>query len=402
MSKDHILCGLEIGTTKVCVAVAESRPDGALKILGIGQAVSRGVSKGEIVDFNAAHASVREALADAEQKSDLSIRSVYLSVTGKHIASFNNRGCVEIPEERGEIDEDDLHEVNAAAKDVSIPAQNAFLHSILQRYYIDGQDDVREPVGLFGQRLEADYHIVHGVKNRVQNTIRCAREVPLEIEGVVFNSLASAQVVVDADQRNLGALVIDMGGGTLDYLVYVEGVVKGSGVFPIGGDHLTNDVALGLRIPTARAERLKIEEGSAELGTCLPGDTILLPAEPGFAGKEIERELLNTIIHSRLRETFELLRTRLEKEPMLRYLAGGVVLTGGCSLIKGIGPLAEDVFGLPVTSAQPLPLSGLISALANPQLSTVIGLIKQGQMDQASRPRPTTWQRFRSKFFGVK
>ena len=142
--------------------------------------------------------------------------------------------------------------------------------------------------------------------------------------------------------------------------------------------------------------------GSAELGTCLPGDTITLPAEAGFAGREIERELLNTIIHSRLRETFELLRRRLEKEPMLRYLAGGVVLTGGCSLIKGVAPLAEDVFGLPVAPAQPLPLSGLTSALANPQLSTVIGLLRQGQMEQATRPRSTGWQRFKQKFFGVK
>ena len=312
MNKENIVVGLEIGTTKVCVAVADLRPDGSLKVLGFGQSPTLGVRKGEIVHLESVHKCVRDAVADAEQKSDVSIRSVYVGITGAHIGSFNNRGIVELPEGRDEIDEDDLEEVKTNAREVSIPAQNALLHAIIQHYYVDGQDGVLTPVGMLGTKLEADYHIVHGIRTRVQNTIRCIKEIPLDVEDVVLNSLASAQVVVSQNQKNLGVLVVDMGGGTIDYLVYVDGAIKQSGVIPIGGDHVTNDVSLGLRIPAGRAERLKIDEGSAILGNCLPGETLQLPPEPGFAGREIERETLNSIVHFRLREAFELLKRQLE------------------------------------------------------------------------------------------
>ena len=400
MSKENIVVGLEIGTTKVCVAVADLRPDGSLKVLGFGQAPSLGVRKGEIVHLESVHKCVRDAVADAEQKCDVSIRSVYVGISGAHINSFNNRGMVELPEGRDEIDEDDLEEVKNNAREVSIPAQNALLHAIIQHYYVDGQDGVLTPVGMLGTKLEADYHIVHGIRTRVQNTIRCIKEIPLDVEDVVLNSLASAQVVVSQNQKNLGVLIVDMGGGTIDYLLYVDGAVKQSGVIPIGGDHVTNDVSLGLRIPAGRAERLKIDEGSAILGNCLPGETILLPPEPGFAGREIERETLNSIIHFRLRETFGLLKKQLEAEPYLRYLGAGVVLTGGCSLIHGINHLAEEILGLPVQPAQPPPLQGVTSALANPQLSTALGLVKYAQHAQIERPEPTMWTRFKHRFFG--
>ncbi len=358
MSKENIVVGLEIGTSKVCVAVADVRTDGSLKVLGVGQAASLGIKKGEIVDLESAHKCVRDAIADAEQKSDVSIRSAYVGITGGHIASFNNRGVVELPEDRDEIDEDDLEEVKRNARDVNIPSQNAFLHAIVQHYYVDGQDGVLTPVGMLGTKLEADYHIVHGVRTRVQNTIRCVKEIPLEVEDVVLNSVASAQVVLSQNQKNLGVLVIDIGAGTMDYLVYVDGAIKQSGVFGIGGDHVTNDICMGLRIPIGRADRLKLDEGSAILGNCLPGETLYLPPEPGFAGREIERETLNSIIHFRLREAFELLKRQLETEPYLRYLGAGVVLTGGCSLIHGINHLAEEILGLPVQPAQPPPLQG--------------------------------------------
>ena len=402
MSKENIVVGLEIGTTKVCVAVADLRSDGSLKVLGFGQAPSLGVRKGEIVHLESVHKCIRDAVADAEQKSDVSIRSVYVGITGGHISSFNNRGVVELPEGRDEIEEDDLEEVKTNAREVSIPAQNALLHAIIQHYYVDGQDGVLTPVGMLGNKLEADYHIVHGIRTRVQNTIRCIKEIPLEVEDVVLNSLASSQVVVSQNQKNLGVLVVDMGGGTIDYLVYVDGAIKQSGVIPIGGDHVTNDVSLGLRIPAGRAERLKIDEGSAILGNCLPGETLQLPPEPGFAGRQIERETLNSIVHFRLREAFELLKRQLEAEPYLRYLGAGAVLTGGCSLIHGINHLAEEILGLPVQPAQPPPLQGVTSALANPQLSTALGLIKYAQFAQMERPEPSMWTRLRNLFGGRK
>jgi cell division protein FtsA len=387
MASNNLTVGLEIGTSKICVVVGESRPDGTIKILGVGQTPSRGVRKGEIVDFETAMKCVHEAVVDAEQKSDVMIRSVFVAVAGSHLQSFNNRGCVTLPEDRDEIDEQDVEDVKINARDVSIPAQNAFLHSIIQHYHVDGQDGVLSPVGMLGQKLEADFHIIHGVRTRIQNSIRCVKELPLEVEDVVFGALASAQVVLTQHQKDLGALVIDMGGGTTDYILYVDGAVRQSGCVGIGGDHITNDISMGLRIPMARSEKLKIEEGTCILGNCLPGETILLKDDSGFAGKEIERETLNTIIHLRVRETFELLKRGLDEEPFLNYLGAGVFITGGCSLLNGIDHLAEEVFEMPAHIAHAQTMSGLTSASENPQLSTAIGLIKYAQAVQSDRPR---------------
>lgn len=387
MSREQIVVGLEIGTSKVCAVVGETRGDGTVKILGVGESPSRGVRKGEIVDFDTASKCVREALVDAEEKSDVMIGSVYLGVTGAHVQSFNNRGAVIIPEEREEIDDQDFEDVQANAREVSLPSQNMFLHTILQHYYVDGQDGVLNPIGMLGRKLEADFHIVHGIGNRVKNTVRCVKELDIEVLDVVFNPLATAQVVLDQDQKDLGALVIDLGGGTTEYIVYIDSAVKASGCIGIGGDHLTNDLSIGLRIPMARAEKLKVECGSTLIDECTPGEMIVLKDEAGFAGKEIEREMLNTIIHMRLRETFELLKRELEPLNFLPYLGAGVLLTGGCSLIKGIDRLAAEVFSLPVHLTHAHTMSGLTSAFENPQLSTAIGLIKYAHAMQPERPQ---------------
>ena len=381
------MVGLEIGTSKICVVVGESRPDGTTKILGVGQAPSRGVRKGEIVDFETAMKCVHEAVVDAEQKSDVMIRSVFVSVVGSHIQSFNNRGCVILPEDRDEIDDQDIEDVKVNAREVSVPAPNAFLHSIIQHYHVDGQDGVLSPVGMLGNKLEADFHIIHGVRTRIQNTIRCIKELPLEVEDVVFGPLASAQVVVTQHQKNLGCLVIDMGGGTTDYILYVDGAVKQSGCLAVGGDHITNDISMGLRIPMTRAEKLKIEEGGVILGNSLPGETVLLKDDSGFAGKEIERETLNTIINLRVRETFELLRRQLEEESFINYIGEGIFITGGCSLLNGIDHLAEEVFDIPARVGHAQTISGITSAAENPQFSTAIGLIKYAQAVQSDRPQ---------------
>lgn len=398
MANSDLMVGLEIGTSKICVVVGESRPDGTTKILGVGESPSRGVRKGEIVDFETAMKCVHEAVVDAEQKSDVMIRSVYVAVAGSHIQSFNNRGCVTLPDERDEIEEEDVEDVKINAREVSIPAQNAFLHSIIQHYHVDGQDGVLNPVGMLGEKLEADFHIIHGVRTRIQNTIRCVKELPLEVEDVVFSALASAQVVLTQHQKNLGSLVIDIGGGTTDYILYVDGAVKQSGAIAVGGDHITNDISMGLRIPMARAEKLKVEEGSCVLGNSLPGETIFLKDDSGFAGKEVERETLNTIIHLRLRETFELLKRRLDEESFINYVGAGIFITGGCSLINGIDHLAQEVFEIPAHAAHAQTMSGLTSAFENPQFSTAIGLIRYAHAVQADRP-PRGIGRLIGKFF---
>lgn len=393
------MVGLEIGTSKICVVVGEGRPDGTIKILGVGEAPSRGVRKGEIVDFETAMKCVHEAIVDAEQKSDVMIRSVYVGVTGAHIQSFNNRGCVVLPGDRDEIDEQDIEDVKINAREVSIPAPNAFLHSIIQHYHVDGQEGVLNPVGMLGERLEADFHIIHGVRTRIQNTIRCVKELPLDVEDVVFNPLAAAQVVLTQQQKNLGALVVDIGGGTTDYILYVDGAVKQSGCLAVGGDHITNDISMGLRIPMTRAEKLKIEEGSVTLGNCLPGETVLLKDDSGFAGKEIERETLNTIIHLRVRETFELLKRQLDEESFINYAGEGVFITGGCSHLSGIAHLAEEIFETPARLGHAQTISGLTSAFENPQFSAAIGLIKYAHAVQADRPPNRGFRRIFGKIF---
>ena len=207
MPRSNIYAGLEIGTSKICVVVGEARSDGAIKILGVGQAPSRGVRKGEIVDFETAQTCLHDALVRAEERSDVMIKNVILSVTGPHIESLNNRGRLAIPEDQNEITEDDLAEIKEIARDVAIPEQNVFLHSMVRHYIVDGQDKVINPVGMLGRKLEADYHIIHGIRSRIQNTIRCVREIPLEVEDVVFAPIAAAQIVLNPVAKEQGALV---------------------------------------------------------------------------------------------------------------------------------------------------------------------------------------------------
>ncbi|HEX2751031.1 MAG TPA: cell division protein FtsA, partial [Verrucomicrobiales bacterium] len=261
MARSNIYVGLEIGTSKICVVVGDARSDGSIKILGVGQAPSRGVRKGEIVDFDTAQTCLQDALVRAEDRSDIMIRKVWLAITGPHIESCNNRGLLRIPDDQSEITEDDIEEVKEQASNVAIPPDNIFLHRIIRHYWVDGQEKVLNPVGMLGKKLEADYHIVHGIRSRVQNTVRCLREFPLEVEDVVFSPIAAAQVVLNREAREQGALLLDIGGGTTDYVVYDDGAIAASGSVGVGGDHISNDLSIVLKIPMSRAEKLKTEHG---------------------------------------------------------------------------------------------------------------------------------------------
>ncbi len=404
MSRSNIYVGLEIGTSKICVVVGEVKGDGAIKILGVGQAPSRGVRKGEIVDFGTAQTCLHDALVRAEDRSDVMVRNVFLSITGAHIESVNNRGCIRIPDDQNEITEEDLEEVKEIARDVSIPQQNAFLHSIIQHYYVDGQEKVLDPVGMLGRKLEADYHIIHGIRTRIQNTIRCVREIPLEVEDVVVSAIASAQVVLNQEAKKRGAVVIDVGGGTADYVLYNDGAVTASGCIGVGGDHITNDLSIVLKIPLAKAEKLKIEEGNAMIGEAEPGETIDLSDDTRFVGKPIERALLNEIINVRAREILELVKNKLDDAGNLDQVGAGIFLTGGCSLLNGFDRLAEEVYGMPVHRANSTPISGLTATFENPQYATPIGLIRYAQVLETERPSGPVLGRIGRKFtefFGV-
>lgn len=397
MARSVIYAGLEIGTSKICVVVGEARSDGAIKILGVGQAPSRGVRKGEIVDYETAQTCLHDALVRAEERSDVMIKNVILAVTGPHIQSLNNRGRLTIPEDQSEITEDDLEEIKEIARDVAIPEHNVFLHSIIRHYLVDGQDKVVNPIGMLGRKLEADYHIIHGIRNRIQNTIRCVQEIPLEVEDVVFSPLAAAQIVLTKQAKEQGALLIDIGGGTTDYVLYADGAVAQSGSLGVGGDHLTNDLAMVLKVPLSRAEKLKIEEGSCSLDPEDIKGRVLLEGDASFVGRSVERELINEVLASRLTEIFQLVRRRLEKGEGLGRCAAGVFLTGGTSLLRGVAGLAEEVLGLPVHRPSTAPISGLTATFENPQYATPIGLIRYAQIIESERPRRSPFARIAEK-----
>ncbi len=401
MAKSNIYVGVEIGTSKVCVVVGEVRHDGAIKILGVGQAPSRGVRKGEIVDFETAQTCLHDALVRAEDRSDVMINNVFLAITGAHIESLNNRGTIRIPEDQNEITDEDLEEVKEIARDVAIPQQNVFLHNIIRDYCVDGQRGVLQPSGMLGKVLEADYHIIHGIRTRVQNSIRCVREIPLDVEDVVFSPIASAQVVLTKEHKDRGVLLLDIGGGTTDYVLYGGGAIVQSGCIGVGGDHITNDISLVLKIPLSKAERLKVEHGSAvvpEEGSLPP---VTLDDDPQFAGREVDPVLLAQIINARTEETFGALRDRLAEETDLDSLGAGVFLTGGCSKLAGLDQVAEGIFGLPVTRASVGSMSGASAAFENPQYSTPMGLIRYAQILESERPKKSPVRRLGKKLGGM-
>ena len=396
MAKSNIFVGLEIGTSKICVVVGDAKADGSIKILGVGQAPSRGVRKGEIVDFETAQTCLQDALVRAEDRSDVMVRKVWLAITGPHLESVNNRGVLRIPDDQSEITEDDIEEVKEQASNVAIPPDNIFLHRIIRHYWVDGQDKVQNPVGMLGRKLEADYHIVHGIRNRVQNTIRCLREFPLEVEDVVFGPIAAAQVVLNREARSQGALLMDIGGGTTDFVLYEDGAIAASGSIGVGGDHITNDLSVVLKIPHSRADRLKIEHGSVLPVAGGYEDFIRLEGDATFDGVNVDREVLHGVIAARMEEVFNLVRKRiLASGSSLDRVAAGIFLCGGTSLLRGLDQLAEEVFGIPVRRSSFTPMTGLTSNFESPQYATPIGLIRYAQRVESERPARTIFGRMK-------
>src|SRR5437016_7080871 len=287
---NSIIVGLEIGTSKVCAVVGEVNSSGALNIVGVGQARSRGVRKGEISDPSVAAEDVRNAIVEAEQMADVEIRNVYLGVTGGHLRGFNNRGVHPVVSADRKITKDDVEDVIKNAKAINLPAENYVLHAIRQHFLVDGQDSIVDPVGLLGARVEVDMHVVHGNFNRLQNPIRMVKGLQVEVEAIVFSGLASSLALLTNEQKAMGALVIDFGGGATEYIVYTGGIIKHTGVLAVGGDHLSNDLAYGLKMPLGRAEELKIKHGSAFVDEADKGQTVTTNNELGLPVKTVNLE----------------------------------------------------------------------------------------------------------------
>ena len=384
-NSSSIIVGLEIGTSKVCAVVGDLGADGVLNIVGLGQARSRGVRKGEIADAPLAEEDVRHAIVEAEQMADVEIRSVYLGVTGGHLRGFNNRGVHPVASADREITEEDVQDVIRNAKTINLPAQNHVVHAIRQHFLVDGQDGITNPVGMLGSRIEVDVHVVHGNLNRLQNAIRTVKGLQLEVDDIVFNGLASSLALLTTEQKELGSLVIDIGGGTTDYVVYANGIIKHTGVLAVGGDHISNDLAYGLKVPLSRAEQLKIEHGSAILGETDKGQTHTIANEHGLPLKTVNREHLRRIMSVRLEEIFQLIGQDLEQAGALDYLRAGVLLSGGGARIPSIAQLAEQVLQMPVSLGKANSISGLKSALDQPEFAGAIGLVKFGSFQQRKR-----------------
>ena len=385
----NVIVGLEIGTSKVCAAVGEMSADGVLNIVGLGQSKSRGVRKGEICDAPAAEEDVRNAIVEAEQMADVEIRSVYLGVTGAHVRGFNNRGVHQIVSADREISPDDVQDVLKNAKAINRTPENHVVHAIRQHFLVDGQDGISDPVGMFGSRVEVDVHVVQGNFNRLQNSVRAVKGLQLEVDEIVFNGLAASLALLSNEQKELGALVIDIGGGTTEYVVYTNGIIKHVGVLAVGGDHVSNDLAYGLKVPLGRAEQLKCEHGSAIFEHTAKPETITLTNEFGLPHKNVSVENLRRIMSLRLEEIFQLVAQDLEQSGIMDYLRAGVFLSGGSARTPQLAQLAEEVLRMPVTIGKTNSISGLKSALDQPEFATAIGLVKFGSFQQRKRVRPS-------------
>ena len=373
-----IIVGLEVGTSKVCAVVGEMNASGGLNIIGVGQARSRGVRKGEITDPPTTEEDIRSAIVEAEKMADVEVRTVYLGVSGSHLRGFNNRGVHPVVSADREISEEDVQDVIKNARAINLPTENAVVHAIRQHFIVDGQAGIMNPVGMLGSKVEVDVHVVHGNFNRLQNPIRAVKSLQLEVEAIVFNGLASSLALLSNEQKELGSLVIDLGGGTTEYVVYADGIIKHTGVLAVGGDHVSNDLAYGLKVPLGRAEQLKVQHGAAVLDEALKGQTITLTNDLGLPLKTVNLEHLQRIVSLRLEESFELIAEELSQQGLLEYLRAGVFLCGGGARIPRIQQLASQVFRLPVAIGQTNSISGIRSALDQPEFAAAIGLVKFG------------------------
>ncbi|MDA7610971.1 cell division protein FtsA [bacterium] len=379
MARSNIHVGLEIGSTKTVMVVAEIKPDESAKILGMGETRTAGVRKGEIADYKQVRACVKSALLEAEDVSDVVIKSVFLAVTGAHIKGVNNTGTFRIPDDEQEVDRHHLEEVKEIARDIAIPSEHVYLHHLARHFTLDGQAHSTVPFGLLGRKLEADYHIVHGIRTRIQNSIKCVREIPLEVDDVVFAPIASAQICLNRERKEDGALVIDIGGETTDYVLYIDGAIAAAGCVPVGGNHVSNDIHLVTRIPFSKAEKVKVAEGNASADPASSVGIVKVEDEKGFPPIEIKRQVLNDVIRGRLEEAFELVIEGLPSGA-LEKIGTGVFLTGGSSQMRGIGELACEVFDLPVYKPEQPDVSGVHAYFKDPQYATALGLIRYAQI----------------------
>lgn len=394
------IVALEIGTSKVVAVVGEMREDANIMISGVGEHPSVGVRKGEVIDLENAAICARAAMEAAEESSQVAIRQVHVAVTGGHIQSLVNRGAVPVLDRRGEITQDDIDQVMDVARAVNLSSDREVLHTICQHFCVDEQEHVVKPEGMAGARLALDMLVLQGVRNRLRNTVKVAETIPVDVQDVVFSGLCSALSVLTPEQKQSGAVVIDIGAGTTEYLAYAGNVVASAGVLGVGGDHVTNDIAIGFSIPMSQAEELKRESGSAMVNRALGLKKVTVPPEVGFPGRSILLTSLHTVMHARVDEMLSTIRKRLEDAGILVQLGAGVVLVGGGAHMRDICSLAESIFGLPCSVGKPRNVSGLAIATEGPEYATCSGLVQYGFRTHSNGTRGPGLGGWLGKLFG--
>ncbi|RCS57552.1 cell division protein FtsA [Parvibium lacunae] len=379
MSKEYkdLIVGLDIGTSKVVAMVAELMADGHFEVIGMGHHISQGLKKGVVVNIEATVNSIQRALEEAELMADCKIKHVFTGIAGSHIRSFNSSGMVAIKDR--EVSQSDVARVIDTAKAVNIPTDQQVLHVLTQEFMIDGQEDVREPIGMSGVRLEVRVHIVTGAVSAAQNIVKCVRRCGLEVEDLILQPLASSLSVLTPDEKDLGVCLVDIGGGTTDIAIFTGGAIRHTAVIPIAGDQITSDIAMALRTPTADAEDIKVQHGIAKQALASMDDRIEVPGLGDRGPRALSKQALAAVIEPRVEELFSLVQQVIRESGYEELLSSGIVLTGGTALMPGMVELGEDIFLKPVRMGVPDYRGGLADVVASPRYATAMGLLLEAR-----------------------
>jgi cell division protein FtsA len=372
---DEFIVGLDIGTTKICVVVGRAS-EGKISIVGIGSHPSTGLRKGVVVNMDSTVNSIKKAVEEAELMAGIKIDSCLAGIGGAHIKSFNSNGVVAIKDK--EVRPDDIERAIDAAKAVAIPADRELIHVIPQEFIVDDQDGIKDPVGITGVRLEVKVHIVTGNISSAQNIIKCCRLAGLSVDDVILGQLASSEATLTEEEKEIGAALVDIGGGTSDIAIFSNGSIKYTSVLPFGGNNITNDIAIGLRTPIDDAEKIKKKYGCAFSNMVGANETIEVPSVGGRKSRTLQRKTLADIIEPRVEEVTELIYDEIKKSGQEKLLASGVIITGGCANLEGMPELAEGIFNLPARRGSPIGVGGLVDVVNNPSYATGVGLLLYG------------------------
>ena len=375
---ENLVVGLDIGTSKVLAIVGEVNATGAVEVIGVGHHPSRGMKKGVVVNIESTVQSIQRAIEEAELMAGCQIKSVYAGIAGSHIRSINSHGTVAIKDK--EVGPNDIERVIESARALAIPADQKVLHVLPQEFIIDGQEGIREPIGMSGVRLEAKVHIVTGAVSAAQNIVKCVRRCGIEVDDIILEQLASSIAVLTEDEKELGVCMVDIGGGTTDISVFTEGAIRHTAVIPIAGDQVTNDIAVALRTPTANAEEIKKKYGCALTQLANSDESIEVPSVGDRPPRKLARQTLAEVIEPRIEELYGLILAELRRSGFEDVIGSGIVLTGGSSKMEGMIDLAEEVFHTQVRLGIPQGVGGLSGVVHNPIYATGVGLVLSGAM----------------------